>query len=251
MVMNTGLQRRILEKFVINNCRERGLSQHDIDPIIEGIDWESFLDPTWTLRENKSNLFRHGIIEQLPPSDEEISDLDCEHNYGLELKLKDSLSHPVFQCEVEGCNYSTKSKNAMIEHYSEEHELESDYLPPINPDDMTYVILDKLIDIAQSSEFRRKRYITVSNRTLHELLLQKLGFDEDDENAPSNQKPRQILDALGLLGEEKYQRINTLAFDKNSKRIYNIYKITLKQVIEDSIYKDLILKIHTSLTPLD
>jgi len=94
----------------------------------------------------------------------------------------------------------------------------------------------------------RKRYIPVSNRTLHELLLQKLGFDEDDENAPSNQKPRQILDALGLLGEEKYQRINTLAFDKNSKRIYNIYKITLKRVIEDSIYKDLILKIHTSLT---
>jgi hypothetical protein len=250
MVMNTGLQRRILEKFVINNCRERGLSQHDIDPIIEGIDWESFLDPTRTLRENRNNLFRHGIIEHLP-SDEKFSDQYYEHNYRLELKLLESLSNPVFQCEVEGCEYSTKSKRDMSDHYFEKHGLESDDIPPINPDDMTYIILDKLIDIAQNSEFRRKRYLTVSNKSLHDLLLQKLGFDENDENAPSNQKPRQILEALGLLGEEKYQRINTVAFDKNSRKIYNIYKNTLKQVIEDSIYKGLALKIHTSLNPLE
>jgi hypothetical protein len=250
MVMNTGLQRRILEKFVINNCRERGLSQHDIDPIIEGIDWESFLDPTRTLRENRNNLFRHGIIEHLP-SDEKFSDQYYEHNYRLELKLLESLSNPVFQCEVEGCEYLTKSKRDMSDHYFEKHGLESDDIPPINPDDMTYIILDKLIDIAQNSEFRRKRYLTVSNKSLHELLLQKLGFDENDENAPSNQKPRQILEALGLLGEEKYQRINTVAFDKNSRKIYNIYKNTLKQVIEDSIYKGLALKIHTSLNPLE
>lgn len=250
-VMNAGLQQHVLKKVVVKNLKEHGYTQHEIDPILEETDFEALIDPSLTLGENIDGFFRLGILKAPYLSDEEISSQEYEYAHELELKLANSISKPYYKCEVEGCEFSTKLKNLMVDHYFEEHDLESDFILPANPDDMTYIVLEKLVDLALSTDFRRKRYVPVSNKALHELLLHRLGFEEDDKYAPSNQKPRQILDALGLLEMEKYQRINTIGFDNKSRRIYNINKNKIRSVVEGSIYKGLVLKIHTSLTPFD
>lgn len=86
-----------------------------------------------------------------------------------------------------------------------------------------------------------KRYtgeplITIENEELYLNLWQKLGFTSpDDRYAPSNQKPRKILDNLGLINKKE-----NLGYIAGGKRKYHINVEELKSVLKSGGYEKLL-----------
>ena len=237
MGMNVGLQKRILKKVIEKNCRERRLPQENIDEILESA-WEDHIDDEMELPENIGNLYERGILKKV------ISPYDLEEEKKerlgeLKYKLIESIAHPYYHCQVDGCNFQTILKDDMAKHFQEKHELDDSRIPPINPYDMDYIILDELVNIALDKEHKNKKNFTISNQHLWMKLIKKLGYDEHDTTAPSNQKPRQILEKLGLLGKHKYQRKNKLGYNKHSQRVYHLNVQQLKDAIYESEFDDL------------
>jgi len=232
MVMNIELQKIQMRKIIIKNCREREIHP---DTIAE-TDWEDLLDNSLEFSENISEFYRMGILVETR-----------DHNYKpteklqAELKfcLAKSISYPWYTCCYEDCHGCANYKEGIIEHYQEAHGLKDSMIPPENPYDMTYIVLDELINVAFSKKYIKKVYFTISNRHLWLKLIERLGYEESDDSAPSNQKPRQILDKLGLLGEHKYQRKASIGFNKHSQRVYHVNKKVLEHLIYDLDYDDL------------
>jgi len=234
MGMNLSLQTHIFRKKIINSHLEHGMN---FDDVINS-DWEDYLDPTLEFSENLEILLEHGIIvgsiHTSKEQDEEIRMMENKRKQ----KYIDSLTTPYYKCQL--CDeFVTPNRDFMLEHLQEEHNLEECNIPPENPQDMTYIILDELITLSQQEEFKNKKYIVVTNEFLWTQLLIKLGVRKEDKLAPSNQKPRQILDKLGILYKHKYQRINSIGYTKKAKRRYCIYKTDLKRAVNESDFLDL------------
>lgn len=234
MPMNLGLQKHIIRKIIIKSHKEQGM---DYDDVIDS-DWEAYLDPTLELDENIGILVEHGIIiggkSSAKEQDEEIKFAMNDRKS----KVISSITTPHYKCQL--CDdFVTPVKDFMIEHLQEVHGLEDFEIPPKNPHDFTYIILDELMRLSQTKEFKHKDYIVVTNEHLWGKLLSRLGVKKDDEFAPSNQKPRQILDKLELLQKHKYQRINSIGYDNKARRIYCIYKSDLERAVYKSDFDDL------------
>jgi len=240
--MNRKLQEYCMRKIISENCRQRDIVP---DTVLE-TEWEDEIDDELSLYENIDEFYKKGILEE--------TRLEMDPHYksmeALQGELKDclsySISHPWYYCCFEDCHGCADYKEGIIEHYKNEHGLLDINIPPKNPYDMTYIILDELLKISCSEKFIRSKVFTVSNNSLWEVLIEKLGYEKSAKSFPSNQKPRQILEELGLLCKYRYQRKPSIGFDKRSRRIYHINKDILEHVICDSDYNDLKLKFALS-----
>lgn len=236
--MNVGLQKERLKKVMEKNFRERNLPQENIDEILESA-WEDHIDDELELPENITQFYKLGILKEVIPYS--ISDKDY---YGeVKHKLIETITQPYYHCQFDECDFQTMFKEGMIEHFQEEHGLDDSRIPPKNPHDMTYIILDELLQIALSKEYRNKKNFKVSNEHLWEEILSRLKYKKDDKSAPSNQVPRRTLEDLGLLGRNKQEMKNKIGYDKNSRRIYRINKKELEDAILESKFYDLVFKI--------
>jgi len=237
MVINKGLQIHIIKKMIKRTNKERNYRDDDnLD-----FDVEAWVDQELELDENINEFVKMGLIdEKFTKKEEEYLKSEEIRILKNERKQKyiDSLTTPFYKCHL--CkDFITPVRELMEDHLQEFHGFEECDIPPENPKDMTYIILDELINLSQQEEFKDKNYIVVTNEFLWTQLLRRLGFEKEDKFAPSNQKPRQILDKLGILCKHKYQRINSIGYDKNSKRLYCIYKIDLKRAVNESDFLDL------------
>lgn len=241
-VLNRKLQEHCMKKVIIKNCKDRGINPD----VILLTEWEDEIDNECEFGENVGEFHKKGILVE--------TRLEMDPYYkskeALQVELKNclscSISHPWYYCCYEDCHGCADYKEGIIEHYQNEHGLLDINIPPKNPHDMPYIILDELIKVSFSKEFIRRKVFTVSNKRLWEVLIEKLGYEKSAKSVPSNQKPRQILEELGLLGEYKYQRKPSIGFDRRSRRIYYINKDMLKRVICDTDYNDLKLKFALS-----
>jgi hypothetical protein len=237
MVLNKGLQIHIIKKLIKRTNKERNYRDDD------NLDFDvwAYVDSTLELDENINEFVEMGLIDiKLTQKMEEHLQSELLRRQENENKQKyiDSLTTPYYKCHF--CDeYITPVKDLMLEHLQEEHHLEECDIPPENPKDMTYIILDELISLSQQKEFKNKRYIVVTNEFLWKQLLRRIGAKKEDKSAPSNQKPRQILDKLGILCKHKYQRINSIGYTKKAKRRYCIYKTDLKRAVNKSEFNDL------------
>jgi hypothetical protein len=237
MVMNLGLQKYLLKKVIEKNYRARHLPQEILDELLESA-WEDEIDDELELPENISCFYEKGILVNIPSEEEERWHYNDVRNDYI-----NSITMHYYHCQFDGCDFQTPIKEDMVKHFQEKHGLDDSRIPPKNPHDMTYIILDELLLIAMSKEYRKKKNFTVSNQHLWLKLIKKLGYDENDDSAPSNQKPRQILEKLGLLGKHKYQKRNKIGFDKNSRRVYHLNKEQLEDAILESEFNDLKAKL--------
>lgn len=79
----------------------------------------------------------------------------------------------------------------------------------------------------------------MSHQYLWKKLLRAPGYKKDGKYAPSNQKPRKILDSYGLLEKIKSRRRSAIGYDKYSRRVFWISKKQLEDAILDSEFEDL------------
>jgi len=239
--MNEGLQVHILKKVMEKNFRERRLPQEKIDEILD-LAWEDHIDDTLELGENINNFYELGILVHVQ-SEEKLEEEQQLHLNFVQKNYIDSITTSVYHCRVDGCDYQTLLKKEMTKHFQDVHGLDDSRIPPKNPHDMTYIILDELLLLTMSKEYRNKKNFTVSNQYLWEKLLRRLEYKAEDKTAPSNQTPRRILDDLGLLDKHKYQKRNKIGYDKNSRREYHLNKEQLEDVILGSDFHDLKYKL--------
>ena len=129
----------------------------------------------------------------------------------------------------------------MVIHFKTDHYFGAEFIIKENIEpssDMEYIILSDLIRISKSKEFRRRKYFTISNTQLHDDLIKKSDLPF------SNQKPRKILDELGLLTPYENQRTKPTVFHpKTRTRLYNINVDKLKEVVSGTKYNDLKIKL--------
>ena len=90
---------------------------------------------------------------------------------------------------------------------------------------MDYIVLKKLIEVAFSNRYRKKKYFTISNQEIWISLCKSLGYKPNEKNAPSNQKPRQIIEKYDLLKSDKHFLKNKLGYDKKARLVYHLNKI--------------------------
>ena len=248
--MNKGLQIYKLTEIIKKQYKDSNI---DPDDAIEQMK-ENF-DSTLGLSENIWNLTKLGILEEKIPDAKTIEEMEQDEREKIKDAIKEVLTTRYFHCHQ--CDYTTRFKDEIIEHLAEEHGFEEVDLPPVDKYNMGYIILDELLRLARTKEFKGKKNFPVKNRYLWLKLLKRLSYEENDENAPSNQKPRKILDDLGLLGKIPSRRRNALddlgllgkipsrrrnalGYDKNARRVYWISKKKLEDAIYESEFWDLI-----------
>jgi len=109
---------------------------------------------------------------------------------------------------------------------------------------MEYIVLDTIVSKCMNE---KTSFVDVLNKELYTDLLSQLGMSADDKYAPSDQKPRKILDSLGLTGRKE-----NLGKMHGGNRVYHINTDELVNVLESNNYTDLLKKIlwRTPLTPL-
>lgn len=89
--------------------------------------------------------------------------------------------------------------------------------------------------LVETCEKYKKPIIDIESDDIHLYLCQKLGFiDDKDKGAPSNQKPRKILDNLGLIPEK-----SNCGFNQYSRRVFHILTTDLKVVLMREGYQEL------------
>jgi len=137
--------------------------------------------------------------------------------------------------------YYTPFQQDMVNHFNTDHYDGEDFIikEKIEPSsDMEYIILSKLIRVSKSKEFRRRKYFTISNIKLYNELI------KESDLPFSNQKPRKILDELGLLIPYDNQRTKpVVSHPKTRTRMYNINADRLKEVVSNTKYDDLKIKL--------
>jgi hypothetical protein len=234
MVMNEKLQKINFKRMILAENKNEDI---DTDVLIGQLGYE--LDSTLSFTENLHLLIDKGIIKDDLP---EVDEMEKDFNYEIKHHLVDSLKYPFYHCDYENCDFETQNNDDMIEHFIEEHNLDENLIPYENPDNMDYIVLKKLIEVAFSKKYRKKKYFTISNREIWITLCESLGYKPNEKNAPSNQKPRQIIEKYGLLKSDRYTRKNILGFDKKARRIYHLNKIQLKKAVNMSDFVELIGK---------
>lgn len=149
------------------------------------------------------------------------------------LNLVESISTTWYQC-CECNNYITQFKNEMITHFKKKHNADYSNIkldPYPYENEMDYLILKKLVETYESQT--KNKFICISNQ----ILCETLGA------GVNNQKPRRILEDLGLLTKEKYQRKWNISYDTDGKRIYYVSINRLKDVVFSTIYDDLKIRL--------
>ncbi len=150
-------------------------TNRNYDEIVDN-DWEAEMDPTLEFGENVTLFYELGILEG-PLLGEHNKEEEKRILGDLKQKYRDSLTPLYYKCAF--CDdFYTYAKILMEEHLREFHDMEGCDIPPDNPYDMTYIIIDELINTSQSKEFKNKQYITVSNEFLWKQLLKRLGYNE-------------------------------------------------------------------------
>lgn len=109
---------------------------------------------------------------------------------------------------------------------------------------MEYIVLDTIVSKCMNE---KTLFVDVVNKELYTNLLSQLGMSADNKYAPSDQKPRKILDSLGLTGRKE-----NLGKMHGGNRVYHINTDELINVLESNNYTDLLAKIlwRTPLTLL-
>lgn len=82
------------------------------------------------------------------------------------------------------------------------------------------------------------RFIDVENEELYQAILMKLNLSPNDRYAPSNTKPRRILDSLGLIPKKE-----NLGFVHGGRRIYHINIYELVHCLKSNNYTQLLKKV--------
>ncbi|MCX6665125.1 MAG: hypothetical protein NT038_03555 [Euryarchaeota archaeon] len=113
---------------------------------------------------------------------------------------------------------------------------------------MEYVLLDTIIKKCDAN--KPAAFIDVSNEELYQKLLKELDCQEGDQYAPTNTKPRKILDSLGLTSRKE-----NLGMEHGGKRTYHINTLELINTLKSNNYKELLPSTSwqeslTTLTPL-
>ena len=105
---------------------------------------------------------------------------------------------------------------------------------------LEYIILDTIVSQCNKDT---TAFVKVSNELLYNSLLASLDINSSDKYAPSNQKPRIILDSLGLtlLAENVgYNDKGNRAFDINVQQLRNI-------LVNDAKYVELLKKLDVKI----
>lgn len=106
---------------------------------------------------------------------------------------------------------------------------------------MEYIILETIVDAVDIKEKKLPAFIDVSNEDLYRRLLSDLECQEDDKYAPSNTKPRKILDALGLTCLKE-----NIGMAHGGSRVYHIRTSELVAVLKSNSYDELMNKLFRS-----
>lgn len=100
---------------------------------------------------------------------------------------------------------------------------------------MEFVILDS---IADQINVDTSAFVEVLNETLYEALLNRFDLSPNDKYAPSDQKPRKILDSLGLT-----QKKENLGYSQGGKRKYIINVAEFVSVSQNHGYDKILEKV--------
>jgi hypothetical protein len=109
---------------------------------------------------------------------------------------------------------------------------------------MELIVLTSIVNECKNKE---TEIVKISNSDLYEDLINSLKLGAADKYAPSDQKPRKILDNLGLTC-----RKDNLGYNKAGRRVYRIYTKELVNVLEIHGYNKLLKKLqwYKPLSPL-
>jgi len=112
---------------------------------------------------------------------------------------------------------------------------------------MEHIVLNAIVSKCQNE---KTAFVDVSNKDLHQDLLVQLGMNIGDKYAPSDQKPRRILDSLGLTSKKE-----NIGMMHGGNRVYHINTDELVNVLKINNYSDLLENISwihpiTTLNPL-
>jgi len=100
---------------------------------------------------------------------------------------------------------------------------------------MEFVILDT---IADQINVDTSAFVEVLNETLYGALLDRFDLSPSDKYAPSDQKPRKILDSLGLT-----QKKENLGYSQGGKRKYIINVAEFLSVLQNHGYSKILEKV--------
>ncbi len=100
---------------------------------------------------------------------------------------------------------------------------------------MEFVILDAIADMINVDT---SAFVEVLNETLYEALLNRFDLSPNDKYAPSDQKPRKILDSLGLT-----QKKENLGYSQGGKRKYIINVAEFVSVLQSHGHDKILEKV--------
>lgn len=205
------------------------------------------VDPELTLSENIAHFYDRGFLKN--------QEVDVDAQFDLEMRqeqesLKNNLIisfEPVYLCYE--CAHSNKEvffrdRAELVKHYVNDHDLRMLEFIPKYPYDFDYIILSALVEryFTELKHHPRHKYFKISSEELHKKLLNKLGFEKGEKDAPSNQTPSHALKRLGLL-EKKSKEKNRLGWNSKGNRVYHINIVDLEKAVMESEFDDLKLKL--------
>jgi len=170
----------------------------------------------------------------------------CLHNWG---KILDDINQMRQQLESEGVFGRETDKNCIIlgiiRHFKGHDyalvvkkylEEKAPVLQLEHMQTMEHVVLET---IANECSIENVHFIEVLNDTLYEAILERFELNPNDKYAPKNQKPRKILDNLGLV-----QKKENLGYSKGGKRKYIINTQEFIKVLENHGYSKILEKVY-------
>lgn len=152
------------------------------------------------------------------------------HDLTDEQRLEESLK-PIYRCELcynddEHHNlhrmqeYEFSTKKELLRHFIEEHGYGVEGVKSFYQDKVDYRILEYLVTLIEEGD-GRQYYFSVKNKELYEHLDQEV----------NNQYPRRFFD--------KHNMISKVSYDKTGCRIYVMAKQKVVDVVDDTDYLDL------------
>jgi hypothetical protein len=248
-VANLNFQKAVITRLIHQSWKE--VDNVDVDAMIdEAMDG---IEPRCSLSSNIKEMEDYGLINTSKKEEKERKHED-EHAYEeVKGQFLNSLT-PVYICDackgifqgkLEFGEHIFQSRVELVKHFWKEHG-KVVALKPKEPYNLDYIILKALVDkyVEIHKKYVSSKYFTITCKELHNNLLWTLGFNEDDEYAPSNQTPTHILKHLGLLNKNNKREKNIMS--RTSKgRIYHINIYDLEQVVDRTEFHDLKLILGT------